>query len=408
MRTPIMQDHPHLSKKLVYLMAASAGIGVANLYYGQPLLPSIANEFHLNVRTAGAMATTTQVGYGLGMLFLVPLGDSFERRKLIVAMLGAVTAVLVLLTFAPSVSLLFAAWLMLGLTTVTPQLILPFAAHLADPAERGRVVGFVMSGLLVGVLLARTFSGILGAQFGWRAVYGISAGIMLSLAVVMWRALPAIPPSRRDLSYGALLRSLIDLVREEPVLIESALFGSLSFASFSAFWTVLPFFLAQPPYGYGSDRVGLFGLIGLSGILAAPISGRWSDQGHGRTAVAGALALMMLSYLVLWQFGLSLLGLTLGFVFLDFGATVNHITNQARVYGLQPEARSRINTVYMTTYFTGGAFGSFAGAWAWNNAGWAGLSAAGALFPALGLLLFAAFRNKRARQAATLPVQSNA
>lgn len=371
-------------------MAIGSGLSVANLYYSQPLLERIADDFSVSASRMGIVSTLTQVGYGLGMLALAPLGDLLERRKLIVALLGATALTLAAVAASPSFAWLAAASFALGAATVTPQIIIPFAAAIAEPHERGKVVGTVMSGLLIGILLARTASGFLGSHLGWRAVFWLAAALMVGLMGVMAKAMPRSTPTLAGVSYGSLMRSLGGLVRDLPALRSSALFGGLAFASFSVFWTVLAFHLAGPPFGYGSDVVGLFGLVGAAGALAAPLVGSFADRRGSRWSIGLGLLLMLSAYVVLGVFGGSLTGLVVGVLLLDVGTQSNHISNQTRIYGLLPEARSRLNTVYMVSFFFGGALGSAAGAAAWPRYGWPGACAVGAGFVVAALAVFLA------------------
>jgi predicted MFS family arabinose efflux permease len=387
-----------LNRRLTLIMAAISGMAVANLYYNQPLLAVMAQGFGVPDRQVGAIPMLSQIGYALGLLFVVPLGDLLERRRLIVVLLGAVAVALVAAAVAPGVAWLGAASLLIGFATVVPQLVLPFAALLAPPKERGRVVGTVMGGLLVGILLARTVSGWVGAGLGWRAMYWIAAGLMVLLMPVALALLPQSRPARA-LSYRELLPSLLRLVREQPVLREAALLGAMAFGAFSAFWSTLVFLLKTPPYHYGSQVAGLFGLVGLVGALAAPVVGRLADRRSPRAVVGLALGITAAAFAVLWAFGWHLWGLALGVVLLDLGVQGAQISNQARIYALVPEAPSRVNTVYMFAYFLGGALGSILGATAWGTAGWTGVCILGLGFLAAGLAVYAA----RGVQAADTP-----
>ncbi|MDG3003939.1 MFS transporter [Paludisphaera mucosa] len=381
-----------ITRRTVWIMAVGSGLSVANLYYSQPLLERMGVDFAAPASRMGIVATATQVGYALGMLFLAPLGDLLERRRLIVVLLAATALALAAVALSPSFAWLAVASLVLGAATVTPQILVPFAAAIAEPSERGKVVGTVMSGLLIGILLARTASGFLGSHLGWRAVYWLAAGLMVVLMAVMARALPRSTPTLVGTTYGALMRSIAGLVRDLPALRSSALFGGLAFASFSVFWTVLAFHLATPPLHYGSDVVGLFGLVGAAGAAAAPLVGTFADRRGPRLSIGLGLALMLAAYAVLAAFGRSLTGLVVGVLLLDVGAQCNHISNQTRIYGLIPEARSRLNTVYMVSFFFGGAAGSAAGAAAWPRYGWAGACGVGVAFLAAALAVYATTR----------------
>jgi predicted MFS family arabinose efflux permease len=386
------------SSRLLWLLAGAAALTVANLYYAQPLLPMIAADLRVPPGTAGLIPTATQIGYAVGMLLLVPLGDGHERRRLIVTMTGAVTFALLAVAAAPGLVTLLVASAVLGATTIVPQLVVPYAATAADPAVRGRSVGLVMSGLLIGILLSRTVSGAAGAHAGWRATYVGAAVVMLALAVTLRATLPAQHPPGRA-SWATLLASLPRLVREEPLLRRHALLGASVFAAFSVFWTTLAFHLARPPLGYGSGVAGMFGLVGVAGAIAAPLAGRLADRHGARFVNLGALATVLASFGVLAVAGASLAGLAAGVIVLDFGAQANHIGNQTVVLGLSAEKRNRMNTVYMVTSFAGGALGSATGAFAWSAAGWSGVCAAGASFAAAGLLAWAAVEPRAAAAA---------
>jgi len=389
-----------MPRLLVWIMAIAAGLTVANLYYLQPLLAVISHEFGVSADAVGFVATLSQLGYALGLLFIVPLGDIRERRGLVVATLAAVTAALLATAAARSLSWLAIGSLLVGATTVTPQLIVPFAATLASPQERGRIVGVVMSGLLIGILLARTISGFIGAQFGWRAMFVIASALMIALAVVLWWLLPVSRPSTK-LSYPQLLRSLPALLRAEPVLRETCAIGALGFATFSMFWVTLAFFLETPPYHYGSEVAGLFGLVGVAGALAAALVGRIADRRDARLVTGVTLLIILAAYLLFWLVGWSLVGIAAGVILLDLGVQGTQVSNQARIYALAPEARSRINTIYMTTYFVGGSLGSLLGAYSWSKWGWNGVCAAGGLLTLAGLAMYILPRLRNAGERAS-------
>jgi len=375
----------------VWFMAASTGIIVANMYYIQPLLADVARNFGLSVVKIGFVATLAQVGTCLGMLLFVPLGDTKERRWLITMLL--VTATLALTAIATSRNALWLALgcFVLGMTGSSVHVFVPFAAHLAPPEQRGRVVGSVFSGILLGILLARTFSGSVGAHLGWRAVYGIAAILMLCIAILVQFVLPHSRPSL-DLAYIDLLKSTGQLVRSFPALRESAFFGALLFACFTAFWTTLVFFLETPPYHYGSEAAGLFGLVGAAGAAAAPIVGRFTDKRGPRVAIGASLLSVLAAYLVMLFAGRTLAGLILGVLLMDMGVQAGHVANQARIYSLAPDARSRLNMFYMVCYFAGGAAGTFLGAYAWRLRGWSGVCGFCLAVMLVALVRFAASR----------------
>jgi predicted MFS family arabinose efflux permease len=380
-------DSPPIPARTVWFMAISTGLIVANIYYAQPLLAEIAHQFGLSVTQAGALAMTSQIGTALGMLLFVPLGDTRERRLLIIVLLLASAASLLLFAVARNVLWLTAAGLSVGATGAIVHVIVPFAAHLAPPRQRGRVLGLVLSGMLFGILLARTASGLIGAHFGWRVVYFIAAGMMLALATSVRFFLPRSEPEIR-LPYLALLRSVASLVREHAALRESALVGALFFAAFSAFWTTLVFLLQTPPFHYGADVAGLFGLVGAAGALGAPLVGRLADRHGARNTLGIALVIVLGSFVWLGLLGKTLLGLVVGVVVLDLGVQSGHVSNQTRIYAIAPEAKSRLNTFYMVCYFVGGSLGSVLGAWSWRIAQWHGVCAFALLATGSALLVY--------------------
>ncbi len=377
---------PRLTAALTWTMAIASGVAVANLYYNQPLLADMARAVRVSPEQIGWVAMLTQIGYAGGMLLFVPLGDALERRQLNVIMCAVSAAALIGVALAPNFSLLALTSLAVGLTSVVPQMLVPFAAYLAAPEERGRSVGMVMSGLLIGILLARTLSGYVGAQLGWRNMYWIASGMMVVLAVVLALALPDSRP-RAHMPYGELMKSLVTLVRREPQLRESALVGAMMFGCFSAFWATLVFLLEGAPYHYGSQAAGLFGLVGVVGASAASLAGRLADVHHPRHMLRLALIVTAVSFLLFWTFGHQLWGVVVGVVLLDAGVQGGHVTNQTRIYRLLPEAQNRINTVYMVVYFVGGSIGTTLAAHAWEHWGWAGVCGV-----SLGMLVIAGMK----------------
>ena len=378
------REEAYIHSRHVWLMAFSVGAIVANIYYIQPLLTLVASAFHVSAATIGTVAMASQLGTALGMLVFVPMGDNTERRSLIVKLLLAAALCLGAMATAENFWWLVVASSGVGLTASTVHVIVPYAAHLAKPQERGATIGKVLSGMLVGILLARAASGLLGAWFGWRTVYYGAAALMLFTAAVFYRQLPKNGPLV-DISWVALIRSAWELAYKLPALRESAAIGSLLFSSFSAFWTTLVFFLWTPPYHYGSAMAGAFGLVGVTGALAAPVAGRLADKHGPRRNILLALCTTLLSFLVLYRFGRNLAGLITGIILLDFGVQAGHVSNQARIYALAPDARSRLNMVYMTCYFIAGSMGSFAGAFLWERLGWFGVCSYGSVLVLAGL-----------------------
>lgn len=376
------------SRRLIWLLTIATGASVANLYYNQPLLSEIARTFHASTRAAGSIATLTQAGYAVGMLLFVPLGDIVERRRLITTLLCIVAVALLAAGLAPTMSVVIGASFAIGVTNVVPQLILPFAAGLAPPAMRGRIVGQVVSGLLVGILAGRAVAGLISDLAGWRAVYVGASIAMLLLAFLLRRTLPVAPPATR-VPYSTLIRSLGALFRGEPIIRDAALLGALTFASFSAFWTTLAFRLQEPPLHYGSAVAGAFGLIGLAGAAAAPLAGRIADKQSPRRTIGIATLGNIVAWLVLLFFGHTLAGIAVGVLLLDAATQAAQVSNQARVYALPAEAHSRFNTIYMVCYFIGGASGSALAVVAWDADRWNGVCAValGALAVAYGVYL---------------------
>jgi predicted MFS family arabinose efflux permease len=366
-----------MSRSTVWLMATTVGVVVANIYYAQPLLADIAQSFGLTVTRAGAIAMLSQAGTATGMFLFVPLGDKFERRSLITILLLGACIALALFAAAPNVPCLAVASFAVGAFSANVHVVVPFAAHLATEKQRGRVVGAMVGGILFGVLLARTFSGSLGALFGWRAVYGIASVAMLLLAAVVRTHLPTGYPAL-VISWPDLMRSTLRFARQHASLRESALLGAMSFAAFSAFWTTLIFLLESPAYHYGSAVAGLFGLVGAAGAAGAPAFGHLAHKHGPRATIRVALWLSMISFILMGLLGKHFAGLIVGVVLMDLGIQLAHVSNQTRIYSIDPAARSRLNMVYMFCYFIGGGSGSYLGAVCWHRAGWPGVCSFGA------------------------------
>lgn len=374
----VQQNDSNLSGFLVLVMSVASGITVANLYYIQPLLVEIANSFHVTQVSVGFVAMLTQIGYALGMLIILPLADIKEKRFLITIMLLCSSCSLMLMFFSLNITVISIASFSVGFTSVVPQLIVPFAAQLADPKERGKIIGMVMSGLLIGILVSRTFSGLVGEYWGWRIVYLIAAVLMIILAIFLSRLLPLCPPTS-SMKYKELFKSMMSLTKSLPVLREASLNGALMFAAFSAFWTSLVFLLESSHYHMGADVAGLFGLVGVTGALAAPIVGRIADKRSPKFTVGIGMITVILSYLCFFALGYKLWGLIIGVILLDFGVQSCQISNQARVHALNDGARNRINTVYMVSYFIGGALGSYLGSYSYAHFEWYGVCILGLL-----------------------------
>lgn len=375
-----------LSRGLILLFAVACGLSVANLYYAQTVLGSIGKSFHSGSATVGLTVTLAQVGYALGLALLVPVGDIVARRKLVPAVLLLCAVGLVASALAPNVGVLVAVAALVGLGSVAAQLLVPMAASLSLDHERGRVVGTVMSGLLMGILLARTISGIIAELSSWRVVYVAAAIMIVALSLLLWRLLPS-ETERPRVTYGTLLRSTVHFFLTEPFLRVRSLFGALAFCVFSIFWTTMAFLLSGAPYHYNDLTIGLFGLVGAAGALCANFAGRWADRRWTKQTTLVFSALLPLSFIPLWVGRHNLGMLIVGIILLDIGVQGLQVTNQSLIYRLAPHARSRINSVYMVSYFVGGALGSYVGSLVYEHSHWAGVSILGAAVGAVATVL---------------------
>lgn len=364
-------------------MAAACGLSVANLYYAQPLAGPIAHALGMSRAATGLVVTLTQVGYGLGLAFLVPLGDLMENRRLIVVTTLGGALAMALAGLSPSAGLFLAAALLVGIGSVAAQMLVPVAAHMAPPEARGRVVGEVMSGLIAGILLARPVASLVADRLGWRAVFLIAAAAMVGLALAVLKVLPQRRP-RADHSYGALIASMGALLRDTPVLRRSIAYQGCLFAAFSLFWTVTPLLLAGPAYRLSQTGIALFALAGASGALIAPVAGRMADRGLSRPGFGLAFAAAALCFGLCWVGrgggALGLGALALAGALLDLGVQTSQVLNQREIYSLVDHARSRLNGLYVAFYFVGAAFGSGVGGAVYAWAGWGGVVGLGLAF----------------------------
>ncbi|MFF2810245.1 MFS transporter [Streptomyces sp. NPDC058000] len=383
-----------LSRGVVILFAVACGAAVANVYFSQPLLVTMGHDLAMSPALVGSVVTLTHVGYGLGLFFLVPLGDVVDRRRLIVAQLLLLVVALVAVAAAHTAAILLASMAATGLLAVVTQTLVAFAASLAPPAGRGRVVGLVTSGVVIGILLARTASGLMADLAGWRSVYLASASLTALLALVLYRVLPrhshAAPTTLR---YGQLLRSTITLFARERLLRLRALFGLLIFAAFSTLWSSIALPLSEAPYFLPHSAIGALGLIGVAGALAATLAGRLNDRGLSRRTTGIALALLAVSWLPLAFTRSSLWALVVGVILLDLAVQAVHVTNQTLIYALHPDAGSRLIGGYMVFYSIGSATGAIAATSLYTVAGWGAVCALGAAFSCLGLVLWAFTRH---------------
>jgi predicted MFS family arabinose efflux permease len=376
---------------VIRVLAEACTLSVANLYLNQPLLAVMARTFGVEERTVGRVPMLSQIGYAIGLLLIVPLGDIVQRRGLIVTLLGIVALSLVGVATSKNFAWLALANLAVGVSTVVPQVLLPLAAQLSRPERRGRAVGTVMMGLLLGILLSRTASGIIAAQYGWRTVYWAAAAAMALLAVVLRPLLPG-HDIHEDLSYVRLLQSVVEQVKLYPTLRQAMLNGALLFAGFSAFWATLVFRLETPPLHYGTRAAGFFGLVGAAGAMIAPIVGRWADRIAPRVLITYASLGLLLSFVIFWLTGSTLWGLAAGVILLDLAVQAAQVTNMTRIYRVSTTAHSRVNSAFMVAYFVGGAAGSILGAVAWSVAGWTGVCAFGIAVSTVALIAHLAVR----------------
>ncbi|CAB3640935.1 sugar efflux transporter [Achromobacter mucicolens] len=378
------QTTPTLTAPIILLMSVATGLAVASNYYAQPLLHTIGQQFSISNAAAGTIVTTAQLSYAVGLMLLVPLGDMFERRALIVLMNLLAAGGLLISAFASNIAVLILGTALTGMLSVVAQILVPFAATLAAPHERGKAVGTVMSGLLLGILLARTAAGALADVGSWRTVYWVAAILMLCMSAVLWRVLPRYQ-SHTAMSYPRLLGSILRMFVEEPLFRARSLIGGLLFAAFSMLWTPLTFLLAGPPYEYSNTTIGLFGLAGAAGAYAANRFGRLADRGLGNLATRVGLLLLLGSW-GLMAFGqVSVVALLAGILVQDLAIQGVHVTNTSSIYRLRPEARSRLTAGYVTCYFIGGASGSLVSSWLYAHFGWPAVVTAGAVLAALTL-----------------------
>ncbi|MEV4641363.1 MFS transporter [Actinoplanes sp. NPDC049548] len=373
---------------LVLLLAVACGIAVANIYYAQPLLTPIAGAFGITAGHAALAVTLTQIGYAAGLALLLPLGDLVENRTLVSRILLVTTAASLAVGLAPTFGVFAAAGALLGFTSVVAQILVAYAAHVAPDERRGATVGAVMTGLLLGILLARTISSLAAAVWGWRAIYFLSAGLALALAVLLRRALPVKPPAP-GVTYPRLMASLAELARTEPVLRRRAVTQALVFGAFSAFWTSVGVELAQRHH-LGQAGIALFALVGAAGAAGAPIAGRLGDRGWGTAATGAALAVAAASLVLAWLQVANLVLLAVTGVVLDVAVQCHLVLSQREIYALRPDSRARITTVFMTTVFLGGAVGSGVSGLLFDGHGWAGVTLFATALTVAGLLVWAA------------------
>jgi predicted MFS family arabinose efflux permease len=385
-----MTDLTHratMTKGLAMLFAFCCGAIVANIYYAQPIIGLIAPDIGLSSTLASFIVSLTQIGYALGLFFLVPLGDLLENRRLMIVTTVVAIASLASAAFAQTPNVFLLASLLVGFSSVAVQILIPLAAHLAPEESRGRVVGSIMGGLLLGILLARPASSLIADHFGWRAVFGVAAVLMLLISVVLATTIPKHQPAH-SASYGQLLKSLWTLLSKQPVLRQRAFYQACMFATFSLFWTAVPLELARN-HGLSQSQIAIFALVGAIGAIAAPIAGRLADAGHTRVASRFAMLFAALSFLPsLVQPSYAVIGMAVTGIVLDFCVQMNMVLGQRSVYALDAKSRSRLNALYMTSIFIGGAAGSVIASALYDHGGWTWIVIAGSAFPLLALLVF--------------------
>jgi len=378
------------------LFAVAGGAAVGNLYWAQPLLDDIASSFRTSPALAGLLVTLTQVGYAVGILLVVPLGDVLDRRRLVPGVLVASAVALLFAAVAPSFPVLLVALALVGLTTVAGQLLIPLAGDLADPAQRGRVVGTIASGVLTGILVSRTVSGLVADVFGWRAIFVVAAVAALVFAVLLRRAVPEL--ERRDhVRYPALIASVFGVVAAHRSVRVTLVISSAVFAVFTMFWTALTFLLSAEPFGYSTTAIGLVGLAGLAGAVAAQRVGRLHDRGLSVPVTGAAIALVLVSLVVAGLGAGSIVVVVVAVVLLDVGVQATNVLNQTRLFAIDPAARSRLNTAFVTGNFVGGAIGSAVASLLWNVGGWTAVTVGGAVLVGFALTVWVVHRGTLTR-----------
>jgi len=373
------QYEQSLSPTLTLLFSVTCALAVANVYFAQPLLDSMAQSLDVASSMIGMVVTATQVGYALGLLFIVPLGDLLNRKRLVLTQVLLSALALAAIGAAQQWLALLSAMIVMGVLAVVVQVLVAYTATLATPSQRGQAVGTVTSGIVLGILLARFTSGVIADLAGWRAVYFASSGLMLTLAVVLWRAVPDIALPRHQDSYLALMGSLFKLFISEPTLRVRGLLALLIFAAFSVLWTAMVLPLSAPPLSLSHTAIGMFGLAGVAGALAARRAGRWADQGLGQRVTGISLGLLTLSWLPISFAETSLIALVGGVILLDFAVQAVHVTNQSIIFTARPDAQSRMVGAYMCFYSVGSALGAVAATQVYALWGWMAVSLLGAL-----------------------------
>ena len=385
-----------LTRSLILLLSITCGVVVANMYYIQPIGTKVATSLSVSTSAVGILTMLTQLGYALGLLFSVPLGDVVDRPKLIIRMAALSAISLLAAFFAPSFTLFACASFLIGLLSIVPQIIIPYGAVLAGPKARGKVMGTLLSGLLVGILLSRTVSGIVASLFSWRMIYLFALVLVAVLTgLLYWKMPRTTVATTKTVSYVDSLKSLPHLVRTQRLLREAAISGFFMFGTFSIFWSTLIFYISSPAYHWGTFEAGILAIFGLSGAVAAPIVGRLADSYSERKIVGMGLAMQTISFIALFIAGDYLVVLLLAIILLDVGNQFGQVANQTRVQGLGEAASNRNNTIFMFMYFIGGSAGSLLGTTMWQQYGWTGVTLAGIVFQLCAFFFqYVVFREK--------------
>ncbi|MEH2367504.1 MFS transporter [Nostoc sp.] len=357
-----------LTKIQVLIMAIASGVCVANVYYNQPILKDIASSFQVSEGEAGSISVLSQVGYGFGLFFLIPLGDKINKKTLILSLLLCLFCLLIAMTFSQNIVQVWILSIAIGITTVSAQVILPLAASI-DRVTTGQTVGSIFTGILIGILGARVFSGYIAESFGWRYVYGFSGVMILIVTVLLKIYLPNVNNEYSG-DYFDLLKSTLQQLKRFSLLREASLIGGLMFGVFCSFWTTLTFHLSGAPFNFKSDTIGMYGFVAIAGALMAPIFGKLADRGNSQRSLTISVSLVIASLVIAKIASNSALAIAVAVLLLDVGVQAIQVTNVARIYTLDAQSNSRINTVYMTTYFIGGAIGTSIGLLCWNLGGW--------------------------------------
>ena len=382
-----------LSKMTTLIFAIAAGLSVANIYFAQPLLDSIARDFSISPSVIGMVVTFTQIGYAVGLLTIVPLGDLVDRRRLIITQGSLSVIALLAIATARTEMVLFISMVIMGLLAVAVQLLVSYAAILAAPSERGKAVGMVTSGIVIGILAARFIAGVIADLDGWRTVYLTSAILTLCMVGLLLRILPQQITSDSNDSYLTTLRSIPALFLSDRILLVRGILALLIFAAFSTFWTALVLPLSAAPFSYSHTQIGLFGLVGMAGAMAATSAGRLADRGLKQQTTGISLAILLVSWGFIALLSWSIIALVIGVILLDLAVQAVHVTNQSIIFDRHPTARSRLVGGYMVFYSIGSAIGAISATMAYTDAGWIGVSVLGAMFSTIALIVWAATRH---------------